>query len=139
MISKIKGVTLINFPNVLAERGNLTALELPEIVPFNVKRIFLVHRVTNTQVRGEHAHKKCWQLLIAANGSVSVDLSDGDCMDTFKLDNPNEGLVIPPLTWGTQYNFSKHAALLVLASDPYDEKDYIHDFYEFKKIKSHDC
>jgi UDP-2-acetamido-3-amino-2,3-dideoxy-glucuronate N-acetyltransferase len=135
MKSKLEGVDLISFPTVLAARGHLTALELPKVVPFSVKRIFLIHEVSNTEVRGEHAHKICWQLLIATTGSVYVDLSDGELQETFKLDKPVEGLLIPPFTWGTQYNFSRNTALLVLASEAYDPEDYIHDYQEFRNLK----
>ena len=82
MKSELEGVRLISLPTVQAARGNLTALELPEVVPFEVRRIFLVHRVSNSEVRGEHAHKKCWQLLISTTGTVMVDLSDGEVNET---------------------------------------------------------
>jgi UDP-2-acetamido-3-amino-2,3-dideoxy-glucuronate N-acetyltransferase len=135
MSNKLEGVALISFPTVLAERGNLTALELPEVVPFHVKRIFLVHNVSNTEIRGEHAHKNCWQLLIATTGSVMVDVTDGEFKESYQLDSPEEGLLIPPLIWGTQYNYSSNAALLVLASEPFDASDYLHDFEEFKAFR----
>ena len=135
MSSKLEGVMLISFPTVLAERGNLTALELPEVVPFNVKRIFLVHKVSNTEIRGEHAHKNCWQLLLATTGSVMVDVTDGELKESYQLDSPEEGLLIPPLIWGTQYNFSANAALLVLASEAFDAGDYIHNFEDFKAYR----
>jgi UDP-2-acetamido-3-amino-2,3-dideoxy-glucuronate N-acetyltransferase len=132
MNSKLKGVSLLSFPTFLGDRGNLTALELPQVVPFLVKRIFLVHQVSNTEIRGEHAHKTCWQLLIATTGSVVVDVTDGELKETHKLVSPNKGLLIPPLIWGTQYKYSTNAALLVLASKAFDPDDYIHDFEEFK-------
>jgi hypothetical protein len=111
MQSKLQGVRSVVFPTVQAARGNLTALELPEVVPFHVRRIFLVHHVSNSEVRGEHAHKKCWQLLISTTGTVTVDLSDGEMNETFILESPERGLLIPPLIWGTQRNFSSNAAL----------------------------
>ena len=135
MSNKLEGVMLISFPTVLAERGNLTALELPEVVPFHVKRIFLVHKVSNTEIRGEHAHKNCWQLLLATTGSVMVDVTDGELKESYQLDSPEEGLLIPPLIWGTQYNFSANAALLVLASEAFDAGDYLHNFEDFKAYR----
>jgi dTDP-4-dehydrorhamnose 3,5-epimerase-like enzyme len=135
MKSELEGVRLISLPTVQAARGNLTALELPELVPFEVRRIFLVHRVSNSEVRGEHAHKKCWQLLISTTGTVMVDLSDGEVNETFILDSPERGLLIPPLIWGTQYNFSTNATLLVLASEAFDPDDYLHNFQEFKDFR----
>ena len=106
MQSRVQGVKLVSLPTVQAARGDLTALELPQIVPFEVKRIFLVHHVSDLEIRGEHAHKKCWQFLIAAAGSITVDVTDGKIQETFLLDNPAQGLLIPPLVWGTQYNYS---------------------------------
>jgi UDP-2-acetamido-3-amino-2,3-dideoxy-glucuronate N-acetyltransferase len=135
MQSKLQGVRLVVFPTVQAARGNLTALELPEVVPFHVRRIFLVHHVSNSEVRGEHAHKKCWQLLISTTGTVTVDLSDGEMNETFILESPEKGLLIPPLIWGTQRNFSSNAALLVLASEAFDPDDYLHSFQEFKDFR----
>ena len=135
MKSELEGVDFISFPTVQAVRGNLTALELPDVVPFEVRRIFLVHHVSNSEVRGEHAHKKCWQLLISTTGKVMVDLSDGEMNKTFILDTPEKGLLIPPLIWGTQYNFSTNAALLVLASEAFDPDDYLHNFQEFKDFR----
>ena len=135
MKSKLEGVDLISFPTVVAARGNLTALELPKVVPFSVKRIFLVHGVRNTEVRGEHAHKTCWQLLLATSGSINIELSDGELNESFILDKPFQGLLIPPLIWGTQYNFSSNATLLVLASEAFDPDDYIHDFQEFRNLR----
>jgi dTDP-4-dehydrorhamnose 3,5-epimerase-like enzyme len=135
MQSKLQGVRSVVFPTVQAARGNLTALELPEVVPFHVRRIFLVHHVSNSEVRGEHAHKKCWQLLISTTGTVTVDLSDGEMNETFILESPERGLLIPPLIWGTQRNFSSNAALLVLASEAFDPDDYLHSFQEFKDFR----
>ncbi len=131
MQSKVQGVKLVSLPTVQAARGDLTALELPQIVPFEVKRIFLVHHVSDLEIRGEHAHKKCWQFLIAAAGSITIDVTDGKIKETFLLDNPAQGLLIPPLVWGTQYNYSSDGSLLVLASEKFDPEDYLHNFEEF--------
>lgn len=135
MTNNVNGVKLIDLHTVQAARGDLTAIELPKIIPFPVKRIFLVHHVSDLEVRGEHAHKKCWQFLIAAAGSVTVDVSDGDVTETFLLNNPEKGLLIPPLIWGTQYNYSKDGSLLVLASEEFDLDDYIHNYDEFKDYR----
>ena len=135
MQSKVQGVKLVSLPTVQAARGDLTALELPQIVPYEVKRIFLVHHVSDLEIRGEHAHKKCWQFLIAASGSITVDVTDGKIKETFLLDNPAQGLLIPPLVWGTQYNYSSDGSLLVLASEKFDPEDYLHNFEEFLEYR----
>jgi hypothetical protein len=133
--SRVQGVKLVSLPTVQAARGDLTALELPQIVPYEVKRIFLVHHVSDLEIRGEHAHKKCWQFLIAAAGSITVDVTDGKNKETFLLDNPAQGLLIPPLVWGTQYNYSSDGSLLVLASEKFDPEDYLHNFEEFLEYR----
>ena len=135
MQSRVQGVKLVSLPTVQAARGDLTALELPQIVPYEVKRIFLVHHVSDLEIRGEHAHKKCWQFLIAAAGSITVDFTDGKIKETFLLDNPAQGLLIPPLVWGTQYNYSSDGSLLVLASEKFDPEDYLHNFEEFLEYR----
>lgn len=136
MKSSISDVKVIPFPTVQAARGNLTALELPLIIPFEVKRLFLVHHVSNNEIRGEHAHKQCWQVLIAVAGSVEVEVYDGYSKQKFKLDSPDKGLLIPPMIWGTQFNYSEFGVLLVLASHEFDPDDYIHNVQEFKNLKS---
>jgi hypothetical protein len=133
--SKVQGVKLVSLPTVQAARGDLTALELPQIIPYEVKRIFLVHHVSDLEIRGEHAHKKCWQFLIAAAGSITVDVTDGKFKETFLLNNPAQGLLIPPLVWGTQYNYSSGGSLLVLASEKFDPEDYLHNFEEFLEYR----
>ena len=135
MQSRVQGVKLVSLPTVQAARGDLTALELPQIVPYEVKRIFLVHHVSDLEIRGEHAHKKCWQFLIAAAGSITVDVTDGKFKETFLLNNPSQGLLIPSLIWGTQYNYSSDGSLLVLASEKFDPEDYLHNFEEFLEYR----
>jgi len=115
-------------------RGSLAAIEFASQCPFTPKRLFFVYGVPSTQVRGEHAHFKCHQFLIAVAGFVSVSVDDGKDRDSIILDSPNLGLYVPPLTWGSQYRFSHDAVLAVLASHEYDESDYIRDYESFRKI-----
>jgi UDP-2-acetamido-3-amino-2,3-dideoxy-glucuronate N-acetyltransferase len=134
-MKKVPGVNLINMPSVKEDRGKLTALELVEIVPFYVKRIFIISQVSNFEIRGKHAHKKCWQFLISTSGSVTVDVSDGVVNETYVLNKPDVGLLIPPLIWGAQYNFTEGSSLLVLASERFDPSDYLNNFEEFKEFR----
>jgi UDP-2-acetamido-3-amino-2,3-dideoxy-glucuronate N-acetyltransferase len=87
-------------------------------------------------VRGEHAHRICHQLLVAATGSLIATCDDGNTKSEFLLDKPTLGLYMPPLTWGTQTNFSEGARLLVLASHLYDVDDYVSDYKEFEALVS---
>ena len=115
-------------------RGSLAAMEFVSQCPFMPIRLFMVHGVPNKSVRGEHAHHQCHQFLIAASGSVAVSVDDGKNRGSVVLDSPDRGLYIPPLTWGSQYQFSSDAVLLVLASHEYGDADYIREYSNFLKL-----
>lgn len=129
--TSVKGVTLHELNEAEDMRGRLTVGEFGSDVPIDVKRYFLVYDVPSLEVRGEHAHKRCAQFLICVRGSVSVVADDGSQREEFLLDRPSLGLLLPPLTWGTQYRYSKDAMLLVLASEHYDNGDYVRDYDRF--------
>jgi acetyltransferase-like isoleucine patch superfamily enzyme/dTDP-4-dehydrorhamnose 3,5-epimerase-like enzyme len=115
-------------------RGSLTAIDFSDFSAFEVKRIFYVYDVPTHNVRGEHAHKTCIQFLIALHGTVKVLLDDGNERSEVILDRSTEGLLIPPMVWGVQFQFSEGAVLSVLASEPYDEADYIRSYADFKSL-----
>jgi dTDP-4-dehydrorhamnose 3,5-epimerase-like enzyme len=117
-------------------RGSLIVGELKKQLPFTSERFFFVSRVPEGEPRGIHAHRKCHQFLVCISGSVKAMFDDGTSREVVLLDKPNLGLHMPPLTWGAQYDFSSDAVLLVLASDRYDEVDYIHDYEEFLQLVS---
>ena len=117
-------------------RGSLAAVEFASQCPFTPKRLFMVHGVPNKSVRGEHAHRQCQQFLIAASGSITVSVDDGENRGSVVLNSPDRGLYIPPLTWGGQYQFSSDAVLLVLASHEYDDADYVRTYADFLAISS---
>jgi UDP-2-acetamido-3-amino-2,3-dideoxy-glucuronate N-acetyltransferase len=112
-------------------RGSLMALELDSQLPFVPRRFFSVYGVPSRKVRGQHAHRVCHQYLVALSGSLTCLVDDGASRRTVTLDDPGKGLHIPPMTWGTQYNYSPDAVLAVFASHPYDADDYIRDYQEF--------
>jgi len=129
--TSVKGVTLHDIHKVADERGNLSMGEFGRNIPFMVSRYFLVYAVPAEEIRGDHAHFKCHQFLIAVKGSISVIADDGVNREKFVLDRADKGLYLPPMTWGIQYEYSKDAVLLVLASDYYDNEDYIRNYDEF--------
>jgi UDP-2-acetamido-3-amino-2,3-dideoxy-glucuronate N-acetyltransferase len=113
-------------------RGSLAVGELPgDGIPFTPRRWFVVYDVPGREVRGEHAHRRCHQFLICVHGSVRVAIDDGEQRTEVDLEDPTLGLYVPPLVWASQYRYESDAALLVLASDPYDPDDYIRDYEEF--------
>lgn len=115
-------------------RGALVAGEAPGQLPFQVSRFFTVFDVPGPEVRGEHAHYECHQLLVAVAGSLEVICDDGNQSRTYTLSRPDVALHIPPLVWGVQHQYSSDAVLLVLASHGYDPADYIRDYDEFRRI-----
>lgn len=114
------------------ERGNLIALEENKNIPFEIKRVYYIFDTKNGVRRGFHAHKNLEQVLICVSGSCEILLDDGKEKSIIKLKNRNEGLFIEKLVWREMFNFSADCVLMVLASDYYDEKDYIRDYNEFK-------
>ena len=117
------------------ERGQLIALEgLSEQVPFEVKRLYYIFDTTPGTVRGNHAHKSLKQMLICVSGACTIvcEMPDGTKSE-HRLDWPDKGLLIEGLVWRQMKDFSKDAVLIVLASEHYDEADYIRDYGMFLK------
>lgn len=113
------------------DRGKLIALESQMNIPFEIKRIYYIFDTIPNVIRGKHAHRKLKQILICISGSCTILLDDGISREEISLDTPSKGLMISSLTWREMYNFSPGAVLLVLASEHYDESDYIRDYNQF--------
>lgn len=121
-------------------RGELVAGEIGAGLPFVPRRVFLVHSVPSRRVRGEHAHRECAQFLVAVSGSVRVVVETRESRREVMLDAPHKGLLIEPMTWGVQYNYSPDAVLMVLASHTYDENDYIRSYDQWRlELESRDA
>lgn len=116
-------------------QGSLTVVENGVTVPFDVKRVFYLYDVPGGAHRGGHAHHRQSQLIVAASGSFSVTLDDGHVCRTFFLNHPYQGLLVVPGIWNTLEDFSSGAICMVLASDYYDDSDYIRDYEVFKALK----
>ncbi|WP_434556985.1 sugar 3,4-ketoisomerase [Tessaracoccus lapidicaptus] len=116
-------------------RGSLSALDFSAI-PFIPQRFFSVYAVPSADVRGQHAHRSCHQFLVCLAGRVTCLVDDGARRSTHLLDEPSKGLYMPPMTWGSQFNYSPDAVLGVFASLPYDADDYIRDYAEFRELVS---
>ena len=113
------------------ERGQLIALEEFKDIPFKIKRVYYMYDTGEGVVRGCHAHKSLQQILICIHGSCKIKLDNGDETKIIPLEKPYEGLYVSNAMWREMYDFSKDAVLLVLASEPYDEADYIRSYDEF--------
>lgn len=116
------------------DRGQLVALEEFKDIPFRIKRVYYMYDTGKGVVRGHHAHKKLEQILICIHGCCKVLLDNGKEKKIVPLEKPYEGLYIPNNMWREMYDFSEEAVLMVLASELFDEKDYIRDYDEFLKF-----
>ena len=130
----VNSIRILQFKFVKDPRGNLTEVEFDRDLPFVPKRVFFVNDVPTSNIRGEHAHKECHQMLVCIKGNVSVIIDDGKNKKEFVLDSVNEGIYLPPMIWGTQYKYSSDAVLMVYASHEYDNKDYIRDYEQYLKM-----
>lgn len=113
------------------EEGYLIPFDSNQI-PFLIKRFFVVKDVPVGIRRGQHAHLKCHQLLVAISGSIECSIHDGTHESSITLDSPTKALHLPPMHWGGQTSLSRDSVLGVFASEPYDRSDYIEDFSDFQ-------
>lgn len=123
-------IEIINIPKVEDYRGNLAIIE-KDSIPFEIKRVYYLYDVPSSAHRGGHAHKNQSELLIALSGSFDVVVNDGFSVQTISLNKPDKGLLIKTNVWRELENFSSGAVCLVIASDVFDESDYIRDFNDF--------
>ena len=122
---------LIDFPKIIDPRGNLTVAEQMEHVPFDIQRVYWTYDVPSGESRGGHAHRECEEVIIAVSGSFDVTLDFGDHRQTYHLNHPYQGLYVGTGVWRTLDDFSSGAVCLVLASQLFDEEDYIRDYDEY--------
>jgi hypothetical protein len=125
--SKTKDCKIVALPKVSATTGNIASLNNGIDAPFDIRRIFYIYDIPSGADRGAHAHIDCHQLLVAITGSFEVEVFDGSTHKKFSLNQPDQGLHIPPGIWASEINFSGGGICLVLASLEYDEADYIRD------------
>lgn len=128
---------IINFQCHGDDRGMLVALEERKEIPFPVKRVYYVYDTEHGVHRGYHAHRKLQQILVCVHGECKIHLDDGFETEEILLDEPIKGLYLDNNIWREMYDFSPDAVLVVLASEIYDESDYIRDYQEFvKQVRS---
>jgi len=127
--------SVIDLPKYMFDEGNLTWVEGGVNVPFELKRTFYLYDIPGGEARGAHAHKNCHQFLIAASGAFEVVLDDGVNKRTIMLNRPFCGLHIPPGIWAAEQGFSSGSVCLVLASEIYEESDYIRNYNNFLNFR----
>ena len=121
----------IQFPTHTNETGSLSFFEAERHIPFDIRRVYYIYDVQGDSRRGFHAHRALEQVLLCIHGSCKILLDNGKEQETVLLDKPNEGLIVENPIWREMYDFSPGAVLLVMASQYYDEADYIRDYDEF--------
>lgn len=116
------------------DRGQLVALEEFKDIPFKIKRVYYMYETAEGVHRGFHAHKSLQQILVCIHGNCKIKLDNGKETKIVPLEKPYEGLYVSNVMWREMYDFSPDAVLMVLASELYDEADYIRDYDEFLKF-----
>jgi hypothetical protein len=134
--STIADCQLIDVEKIENRSGNISVLNNGPGLPFQIKRVFYLYDIPGGESRGAHAHRVCHQFLVAASGSFEVLTNDGNDQKLFQLNRSNVGLYIPPGIWASEVNFSSGSVCLVMASDLYDETDYIRDYNELINYKN---
>ena len=124
---------LLNLDSLGDERGSLIAIEKGNNSPFEIKRVYYIFNTQDGVVRGLHAHINLKQIAIAVSGNCTFIIDDGEKREDIKLSSPNQGLYIDGLIWREMKDFSNDCVLVVLASENYDENDYIRNYDDFLK------
>lgn len=127
-------ISLLKFRSLGDERGELVALEGERNIPFPIRRVYYMTGMKADEPRGFHAHRKLQQVAVCVAGRCRMVLDDGRAREEVWLDQPDVGLVIGDLVWREMHDFSSDCVLLVLASELYDEADYIRDYDAFLKV-----
>ncbi|KXS55930.1 MAG: hypothetical protein AMR96_05465 [Candidatus Adiutrix intracellularis] len=130
----LKDCKLIELPIIHDCRGNLTIIESARHIPFEIKRVYYLYDVPGGSIRGGHAHKKLHQFIVSMSGSFDIILNDGLEETSFHLNRSYLGLYISPMIWRDLNNFSTGSVCMILASDFYDESDYIRSLDDFNKM-----
>ena len=128
---KQENCRIIDLPKISDPRGNLTAIEGRQQVPFDIQRVYYLYDVPGGAERGGHAHKGLHQLIVAMSGSFDVILDAGNGKHRYHLNRSYHGLYVCPMIWREIDNFSSGSVCLVLASNHYDENDYYRDYDEY--------
>jgi WxcM-like, C-terminal len=135
VIHSVEECRLLEFPKVHDPRGNLTFVEGGEHVPFDIRRTYWIYGVPGGEKRGGHAYRELHEVLIALSGSFEVHVDDGTRRRSHVLNRGYVGLYVPSMVWRELENFSTNAVCLILASEPFDEADYVRDKVDFQRAQ----
>lgn len=121
----------IELPNLGDHRGSLVVAEANRNIPFSIQRLYYIFAAQPDVPRGFHAHKELQQIAFCIQGSCKMLMNNGKEKQEILIGQSNKGLFIPPMVWHEMHDFSEDCILLVLASDHYDESDYIRNYDQF--------
>ena len=124
----------VSFPPLGDDRGSLVALEANKSVPFDIKRLYYIFGTREGVVRGLHAHKALKQVMVCITGFCQITLDNGNITESVLLESPTQGIYVEGLIWREMSNFSSDCVLLVIASEHYDESDYVRKYDEFMDL-----
>lgn len=132
--SSVNDCRLITLDKHHHENGNLSVVENGRQLPYDVNRVYYLYDVPGGVERGGHSHRHCHEFILAVSGSFDIEIDDGREKRKVSLNRSNCGLLVVPGIWRVLNNFSSGSVCLVLASDCYDESDYVRDYSEFKQL-----
>lgn len=115
------------------ERGSLISLEAMKNIPFNIKRVYYIYGVDPNLPRGFHAHKELQQVIVCLSGSCTIIMDNGQEKSQQILNKPDQGIFVDKMVWHEMQDFSEDCILMVLASDYYEEVDYIRNYNDYKR------
>ena len=131
MSSSFDKCRILAIPHFTDQRGSLSAIEGPPLLPFEPKRFYFLYEIPTDAHRGCHAHKSEKELIVALAGRFKVAVNDGDSTREFDLKSPDQGLYVPPLVWHDLYSFAPGSVCAVIASERHNPEDYYYVYEEF--------
>lgn len=126
---------ILHLPKIQSRSGNITPVNNFTNIPFGIKRVYYLYDIPSGSNRGAHGHKELESLIVAICGSFDITIDDGVCKKTIQLNRPDIGLNLKPGIWRDISNFSSAAICFVLASELYNEADYIREYADFLSYK----
>lgn len=133
---KISEVIIIDLPKILDDRGNLTFIQEYDHLPFKIERVYWIYDVPGGEIRGGHAYRELYEIIIALSGSFDVVVNDGESEKVYSLNRSYYGLYVPKMIWRRLENFSTNSLALIVANNPFDKGDYIRDYDTYKTMNN---
>ena len=134
LVSSIDNCHIITLEKHYHENGNLSVVESLNQLPFSISRVYYLYDVPGGEERGGHSHHECFEFIVAVSGSFDIEINDGVKSKTISLNRSNIGLLVEPGIWRVLNNFSSGSVCLVIASEKYNESDYVRNFDDFLEL-----